>query len=144
MMNTRYRAINLAILLLTYSALGCVMEVDDETDAEAEHVEEDESQLSAQYAILRGKFIDENDWWWDGKVPGASINVYSIEDNTFLGGTSTNQDGWYGLAGPFFQKTVRLVADPPPHAHCPSGAENVVIFVDSYVKQHDFKDECEF
>ncbi|WP_437725593.1 hypothetical protein [Sorangium sp. So ce861] len=143
-MNHLYRMTNLTLLLLAHSVLGCVMTVDDGVDGGAEDVEENEINISAQHAVLRGKFIDENDWWPDGKVPGASISVYSIEDNTLLGGTSTNQDGWYVLAGPFFQRTVRLVADPPPHARCRSGAANLVIFVDSYVKQHDFKDECKF
>lgn len=98
----------------------------------------------AQFATIRGKFIDENDFWPDGKVPGATITAYSVDDNSPLGSTSTDQNGWYNLSGPFFGKSIRLVAEPPPGARCPKGTQTVVIVVDSLIKSHDFKDECKF
>ncbi|WP_437620268.1 hypothetical protein [Sorangium sp. So ce1151] len=145
-MNPRHHLMFSASLLLAISTTSCMLATDyeSETDTRSELVDESESEVVAQWATLTGKFIDENDWWSDGKVPGASIDAYSLEDNSFLGGSSTDQNGWYTLTGPFFQMGVRLVATPPTGARCPRGAETIVIFVDSVIKTHDFKDECQF
>lgn len=139
-----------AALLLVPGAPSGEMKASDDTELSAGHqgarrpLTAAPLPVAADYATLRGKFIDENDFWPDGKVPGATITAYSVADNTPLASTSTDQNGMYTLAGPFFGLTVRVVAEPPTHANCPAGTQTAIVVVDSLIKRHDFKDECKF
>jgi hypothetical protein len=99
---------------------------------------------AATYATLSGKFIDENDWWPDGHVANATISVYSVDDNSLLASTSTDQNGYYSAAGLFRNREVRVVATPPVSAHCRRAEQTVQLVVDNVVKTVDFKDECKF
>jgi hypothetical protein len=141
-MKINKRNIGLAVYFTLAAAfVGCEAEDSDElSELDMESV----TQALNQFATIQGKFIDENDWWRDGHVAGATISVYAIENNSWLAGTSTNQNGYYSVSGPFLNLPVRVVATPPMSARCRRASLTNSVTVNDIVKTVDFKDECKF
>ncbi|OJT21779.1 hypothetical protein BO221_23665 [Archangium sp. Cb G35] len=111
---------------------------------EGEDTFETSASSLASYATIQGQFIDENDWWADGKVPGATITVYSQVDGSILGSGTTDQNGYFSVSGPFFNINVRVEAVPPVTANCKSSYKTAYLFVDAVLETMNFKDECKF
>ena len=104
----------------------------------------DADAFLATFATIQGKFIDENDWWRDGHVADATIQVYAVTDNALLASGTTDQNGYYSVSWPFFRLEVRVVATPPASARC-KRAQNVnQLTVNNVIEVVDFKDECKF